>query len=114
MKLQSTLLAITMLLVASLAGAAPSSTPADAANAIAAEIFSAPGSPDCAKATLPSFEPTPTQQTSNPCGTCSDSLCQGKQAREFCKSQNGQIYTCQRAYIVCAVMDCQCWYGPLP
>lgn len=115
MKIQTSLLALTMLLVASLAGAAPSSTQADAATANLAAIFSAPESPDCAKdAKLPSFEPAPTDQAGLPCGSCSDTLCQGKQSGAFCKFQNGKTYTCRHAYITCVASDCQCWNGPLP
>ena len=115
MKMKSILLVLTVLLVASLAGAAQVSTSADAVNATVAAIFSAPGSPDCADAKLPSFLPAPAdQQTLSLCGSCSDSLCQGKTAGTVCKNQNGKTYTCQHAYVSCVPRDCQCWTGPLP
>lgn len=116
MKLRSTLLTFAfLLLMGSLASAAPSATPAELASANLAAIFSAPASPDCvANANLPSFEPAPTDKATFLCGACSDTICQGKQRGSFCKYQNGQTYTCQPALYVCAARDCQCWTGPLP
>jgi hypothetical protein len=78
-----------------------------------AAIFSAPA-PDCAEATLPSFEPTPTNQAAILCGGCSDTLCAGKSRGAFCKSLGGKTYTCQFAFYTCSARDCQCWTGPLP
>ena len=115
MKLRSTFLALAVLLLfGSLVSAAPISTPADKASVKLAAIFSAPGSPDYEKSTLPSFEPAPVNKAGIACGSCSDSLCQGKTSGTFCKSQNGKIYTCQLAYVVCSARDCECWNGPLP
>lgn len=113
MKLHSTLLAVALLLVASLAGAATSSTPTDVATAAMTAIFSAPTPSDCSDAKLPSFEPAPLDQQSM-CGSCSDSLCQGKPHGTVCKNQNGKTYTCRHAYVTCVPRDCQCWYGALP
>ena len=113
MKLRSTLLAFaSLLLIGSFASADQTSGPADPANVNLAAIFSAPASPDCADTKLPSFEPASTDKAL--CGTCSDTLCQGKQSGAFCKFQNGRTYTCRHAYYTCAPNDCQCWTGPLP
>lgn len=115
MKLKSSLLTlVSLLLLGSVASAAPASTPADPASASFAAIFSAPVPSDCADAELPSFEPAPTDKAGVLCGSCSDSLCSGKQSGSFCKSLNGRTYTCQHAYYKCSVNDCQCWTGPLP
>lgn len=114
MKLRSTFLAFALLLlISSLASAGQIATQADPANASLTAIFSAPASPGCAEATLPSFEPAPVNKALG-CGTCSDTICQGKQFGAFCKFQNGQTYTCQPAYVVCSARDCECWTGPLP
>jgi hypothetical protein len=115
MKLRSTVLAVVLLLIASLAGAAPTqtATPADPASASLAAIFAAPAPPDGGAAKLPSFEPAPTNKAVV-CGSCSDSLCQGKTFNTVCKVQGTQIYKCQPAYIVCQASDCECWTGPLP
>jgi hypothetical protein len=114
MKLRFTLLAFaSLLLISSLASAGQTSVPADPASANLAAIFSAPASPGCAEATLPSFESASVNKAVG-CGTCSDTLCQGKQFGAFCKSQSGKTYTCQPAYVVCSARDCECWTGPLP
>ncbi len=114
MKLRSTFLALAaVLLISSLASASQTSMPADPASVNLATIFSAPASPGCAEATLPSFEPTPIAKAVG-CGTCSDTICQGKQFGAFCKYQGGKTYTCQPAYVVCSARDCECWTGPLP
>jgi hypothetical protein len=117
MKLRSTFLVLAaMLLMASLASAAQTSTPADPVSASLAAIFSAPAAPtapDGADAKLPSFVPAPTDKAVL-CGSCSDSLCQGKHFRDICGFQGGQTYRCQPAYVVCAANDCECWTGPLP
>ena len=115
MKLRSTFLAfVSLLLIASVASADQTSMPADSASATLAAIFSVPASPDCADAKLPLFEPAPADQAAVLCGTCSDTLCQGKQFGAFCKFQGGKTYTCRPAYYVCHPRDCQCWTGPLP
>jgi hypothetical protein len=114
MKLRFTCLAfLSLLLMAALAGAAPVSASADTANASLAAIFSAPGSTGCDNLKLPSLEPAPTDKAVQ-CGSCSDSLCQGKHFRDVCKVQGGKTYLCQPAYVVCAANDCECWTGPLP
>jgi hypothetical protein len=114
MKLRSTFLTLAaLLMISSLASAAQTSMPVVSASANLAAIFSAPASPGCAEATLPSFEPAPIAKAVG-CGTCSDTICQGKQFGAFCKFQNGQTYTCQPAYVVCSARDCECWTGPLP
>ena len=114
MKLRSTFLVFAfLLLIGSLASAGQTATPADSANASLAAIFSAPASPDCAKAKLPASEPAPTEAVFT-CGSCSDTVCVGAQRGTFCKFQNGQTYTCQPAIAVCTFRDCQCWTGPLP
>jgi hypothetical protein len=114
MKLRLTVLAVALLLTASLASAAQTATPADTAAASLAAIFSAPASPDGANAKLPSFEPTPTDKAFLACGSCSDAPCVGQPVGTFCYSLNGQRYTCQHAYVICAARDCECWTGPLP
>jgi hypothetical protein len=114
MKLRSTFLTLASLLLMGSLASAETSMPANPASANLAAIFSAPASPDCANAKLPSFAPTPTEQAAFVCGGCSDTICQGKQRGAFCKSQNGQTYTCQPALYVCSARDCQCWTGPLP
>jgi hypothetical protein len=117
MKLRSTFLFLafaSLLLMGSLASADQASMPAGPASASLAAIFSAPASPGCAEAALPSFEPTPADKAAVLCGTCSDTICQGKQFGAFCKFQNGKTYTCQPAYVVCSPRDCECWTGPLP
>jgi hypothetical protein len=115
MKLRSTFLVLAaLLLMASLASAGQLSTPADPASASLAAIFSAPASPDGAKAKLPSFEPAPTDKAGLLCGSCSDTACQGGHVGNVCGYENGQTYTCQMAYVVCSVRDCECWTGPLP
>jgi hypothetical protein len=117
MKLRFTFLSFAfLLLIGHLAGAAQTFTPADPASASLAAIFSvpaAPAAPDGADAKLPDFAPAPTDRAVL-CGSCSDSLCQGKHFRDFCKAQNGKTYLCQPAYVVCAANDCECWTGPLP
>ncbi len=116
MKLRSTLLVLAvLLLMASLASAAqtPTATPADPASANLAAIFSAPAPSDGGAAKLPSFEPAPTNKAVS-CGSCSDSLCQGKHFGDFCQFQSGQAYYCRPAYVNCAANDCECWTGPLP
>jgi len=116
MKLRSAFLFLafaSLLLIGSIASADQTSMPAGPASASLAAIFSAPASPGCAEATLPSFEPAPVNKALG-CGTCSDTICQGKQFGAFCKFQNGQTYTCQPAYVVCSARDCECWTGPLP
>ncbi|HTG36274.1 MAG TPA: hypothetical protein VLB76_25430 [Thermoanaerobaculia bacterium] len=114
MKLRSTFLALALLLlIGHLASAGQISTQANPASASLTAIFSAPESPGCAEATLPSFEPAPVNKAVV-CGTCSDTICQGKQFGAFCKVQDGRTYTCQPAYIVCTARDCECWTGPLP
>jgi hypothetical protein len=115
MKLRSTFLAFaSLLLISSLASAGPISMPADPASANLAAIFSAPASPDCANAKLPSFEPTPTSQAGILCGTCSDTICQGHHSGDVCKFQNGKTYRCQLVIESCSPTDCTCWTGPLP
>lgn len=113
MKLRSVVLALaSLLLTAPVAGAEPASTPP--ASALAAALFSAPGSPDCADAELSWLASAPGGQGNVPCGACSDTICQGKQFGQFCKYQSGRYYYCQPAYVVCDPDDCQCWTGPLP
>lgn len=115
MKLRLTLLAIlSLLLVATVAGAAQISTPADSAQANRAAIFAAPAAPSGANARLPSFAPTPTDKAALACGSCSDTGCVGQQVGTICKVQSGHTYTCQHAYVACTWRDCQCWTGPLP
>jgi hypothetical protein len=115
MKLRSTILAVVLLLIASLAGAAPAqtATPADPANASLAAIFAAPAPPDGGAAKLPSFQPAPTDKAVL-CGSCSDTICQGRHFGDSCGFKNGQFYYCRPAYIVCQASDCECWTGPLP
>lgn len=114
MKLKSTFLALAVLLLTgSLASAGQISAQADLASTNLAAIFSDPASTGCADTNLPSFEPTPINKAVL-CGTCSDTLCQGKQFGQTCKVQGGKIYTCRFAVIVCEARDCQCWNGPLP
>jgi hypothetical protein len=114
MKIRSTFLSFaSLLLVGSLASAGPISTPAGPASVDLAAIFSAPVSPDCAKAE-PSSGPTPMDMAAVLCGSCSDSPCVGQPIGTFCKVQNGQTYTCQRAFVICTFRDCECWTGPLP
>ena len=113
MKLRFTVLAVALLLIASLASATQISTPADRASADLAAIFAAPAPPDGADAKLPSFEPAPVDKAVL-CGSCSDTICQGKSFGAFCKFQNGKTYTCQPAYVICSARDCECWTGPLP
>jgi hypothetical protein len=114
MKLRSTLLALAaLLLMGSLASAGQISKLSDPVSASLAAIFSAPVPPDGANVQLPSFVPAPTDKAVL-CGSCSDSLCQGKHFRDFCKFQGGQTYLCQPAYEICAATDCECWTGPLP
>lgn len=114
MKLRFTLLVLAMLLlIASLASAAQTATPADATNANLAAIFAAPAPPDGGAAKLPSFEPAPTNKAVS-CGSCSDSLCQGKTFGTVCKVQGTKVYKCQPAFVVCSANDCECWNGPLP
>jgi hypothetical protein len=114
MKLRLTVLAVALLLIASLASAAQTTMPADPANATLAAIFTAPAPPDGGAAKLPSFEPTPTDKAFLACGSCSDSPCVGQPVGTFCYSRNGLTYTCQHAYVICAARDCECWNGPLP
>lgn len=116
MKLRTTFLAFAaLLLVGSLARAAETSTPADAASANLAAIFSAPASPADASAKLPSLAPAPTDKAGfNTCGSCSDTICVGATVGTICKVQSGRTYTCQHAYVICAAKDCECWTGPLP
>jgi hypothetical protein len=113
MKLRLTVLAVALLLIASLASAAQTATPADPANATLAAIFTAPAPPDGGAAKLPSFEPAPTDKALT-CGSCSDSPCVGHPVGTYCYSRNGLTYTCQLAYVVCSARDCECWNGPLP
>jgi hypothetical protein len=115
MNLRSTILAVALLLIASLASAAQTqtATPADPASANLAAIFTAPAPPDGGAAELPAFQPAPTNKTIS-CGSCSDSLCAGKTVGTFCKLQGTKVYKCQLAYVVCSANDCECWNGPLP
>lgn len=117
MKLRFTFLAFAfLLLIATLAGAAQTFTPTDPAAASLAAIFfnpKAPAAPNGADAKLPSFVPAPTDKAAL-CGSCSDTVCQGKHFRDYCGFQNGQTYLCQPAYVVCGGNDCECWTGPLP
>ncbi|HEY7214768.1 MAG TPA: hypothetical protein VIC28_09070 [Thermoanaerobaculia bacterium] len=114
MKLGSTLLAFAFLLfLGSSVSTAQTSMQADPASATLAAIFAAPASPDCAAAKLPSFQPAPTERAVT-CGSCSDTICLGKQFGAFCKYEGGHTYTCQPAYIICSARDCECWTGPLP
>jgi hypothetical protein len=113
MKLRLTVLAVALLLIASLASAAQTATPTDPANATLAAIFTAPAPPDGGAAKLPSFVPAPSEKALT-CGSCSDSPCVGAQVGTVCKFQNGQTYTCQHAYVICTFRDCECWTGPLP
>lgn len=113
MKLRPMLLALAALYLMG-APASAGQTTADSMNASLAAIFTAPASPDCADATLPSFEPAPTEKAGIPCGPCSDSICQGKQNGQICAVQGPYVYKCRFAMIVCEPTDCQCWHGPLP
>ncbi len=115
MKLRSTLLVfVSLLLIGRLASAVEqTSMPADPANADLAAIFAVLASQDCANAKLPSLEPAPLE-TAFICGSCSDTVCVGKQRGTICKVQNGLTYRCQPAIFVCTAKDCQCWTGPLP
>lgn len=115
MKLRSTLLVFaSFLLVCHLASAGDqTSIPADPASASLEAIFAAPSSPGCADAKLPSFEPARVE-TLFTCGSCSDTVCVGKERGTVCKVQSGLTYTCQPAIAVCTFRDCQCWHGPLP
>ena len=115
MKSRSLLFLIGLLLIASLASAAPTqtSTPADPASASLAAIFAAPAPPDGGAAKLPSFVPAPTDKTIT-CGSCSDSPCVGHPVGTFCYVLDGKSYTCQLAYVICTARDCECWNGPLP
>lgn len=101
---------VALLLIAPLASADQTSVPP--AEALAASIFSAPASADCAEGELSWLAPSPRQ--AGLCGSCSQTICQGKRFGQFCKFQGGQYYYCQPAYIVCDPDDCQCWTGPLP
>ena len=116
MKRRATFLVFSsLLLISSLANAAQTSTPTDAESANLAAIFSAPASPDGAQAKLPSFDPPPTDKAGfNTCGTCSETVCVGQTVGTICRIQNGAIFTCQHAYVICAAKDCECWTGPLP
>jgi len=116
MKLRATLLVFaSLLLISSLVNAAQTSTPADAASANLAAIFSAPASPDGALAKLPSFDPPPTYKAGfSTCGSCSETDCVGAPVGTICRVQNGVTFTCQHAYVICSAKDCECWTGPLP
>ncbi|HEV7506802.1 MAG TPA: hypothetical protein VGS07_18055 [Thermoanaerobaculia bacterium] len=116
MKLRATFLVfVSLLLISSLANAAQTSTPTDAASANLAAIFSAPASPDGAQAQLPSFDPPPTDRAGfNTCGTCSETVCVGQTVGTICRVQSGAVFTCQHAYVICTAKDCECWTGPLP
>ncbi|HEX4962769.1 MAG TPA: hypothetical protein VF173_18180 [Thermoanaerobaculia bacterium] len=114
MKLKSTFLAFaSLLLIGHLASAIQTSTPADPASANLAAIFTAPAPPDGADVTLPSFEPAPMNKAIS-CGSCSDSLCQGRSVGTVCKLQGTKVFKCQLAFVVCSANDCECWNGPLP
>ncbi len=114
MKLRATLLAFaSLLLIGHFASASQTFTPAEPASANLAAIFAAPAPPDGADAKLPSFEPAPTNKAVA-CGSCSDSLCQGKTFGTVCKVQGTKIFKCQPAFVVCSANDCECWNGPLP
>ena len=113
MKLRLTVLAVALLLTASLASAAELSTPADPASANLAAICTAPAPPDSGAAKLPSFQPAPSEKALA-CGSCSDAPCVGAQVGTFCYFRDGLNYTCQHAYAICAARDCECWNGPLP
>jgi len=116
MKIRSAfLLLASLLLIGSLASAGQIFTLAGPESVDLAAILSAPMSPDCAKAKLPSSESTLMEdKTTVSCGSCSDTPCVGQPLGTFCKYQNGQTYTCQRAFAVCTFRDCECWTGPLP
>ena len=117
MKLRSTFLFLafaSLLLIGSFASADQTTMLAGPASASLAAIFSAPASPGCAEATLPSFEPTASDKAGLACGSCSDSPCVGQPDGTFCKFQDGQTYYCRHVYTICTFRDCKCWTGPLP
>jgi hypothetical protein len=114
MKLRSTLLACAcLLLMGSLANAAaPAAMPATPANEAVAAQPSAEASPGCPAADLPFLSPAPTDKADVPCGACSDTLCQGKNANAFCAYRNGQVYTCLLLSQTCsdgATRKCFCY-----
>jgi hypothetical protein len=100
MKLRSTLRTFAFLLLmgslasaAALAQAVTPSVLADAAEAVAT-MSPAETSSGCPTADLPFLSPAPTEKGNIICGICSDTLCQGKDATDFCAYRDGQIYTC--------------------
>jgi hypothetical protein len=114
------LLFTVLLLIASLAGAAPI-TPA-AAPAAGAPAFMAPAAPlpGCDTKELPFLAPAPSTKSGGaPCGSCSDSLCAGYTTGTVCGFKNGRYSTCQDVYGgACGgspvTLICNCWNGPLP
>ncbi len=97
MKSRSLLLLVGLLLSASLASAAQTqtSTPADPASASLAAILTAPAAPDVGAAKLPSFMPAPMDKAVL-CGSCSDTVCQGRHFGDTCGFKNGQTYRSPR------------------
>jgi hypothetical protein len=113
MKLTSALLAVSLLMIGTLASAATTDQASlpeflkGGATALMTPVAPAP----TFMAKSPSV-PDPTEQAL--CGTCSDTLCQGQSAGYVCKVQNGLTYKCQHVSVDCSFRDCTCWTGPLP
>lgn len=113
----TSLIFASLLLVASLAGAA---TPMTATHGAPSFMAPAASSPDCAKTDLPFLAPAPTTKAGGaPCGSCSEAVCAGYTTGTVCGFRNGHTYTCQDVYGgTCGgspvTLICNCWYGPLP
>lgn len=59
------------------------------------------------------------QDKAVPCGSCSESICQGRSTGSFCKSHGGRTYRCTNVYgNLCpgtpTTQECYCWTGPIP
>jgi len=125
MKFRSALLIlVALLLVAGVAGAAP--TPDDSSAASPAISSGVPATVNTQTACGSSnsslgaaiFSPAPSSRTFlNACGACSSSTCVGAPNNQICGLRGGQYGHC-----VSPLGDqcteggwaCQCWYGPLP
>jgi hypothetical protein len=123
---RSTLLfLVSLLLTASLAGAATASP----APSVEASAFLAPAAPAASSSpaekpgcpqqgALPFLAPPPSQKSAT-CGTCSESVCAGYSVGTVCAYKVGVTYTCQDVYGgTCGgapiTLICNCWHGPLP
>lgn len=107
-----------LLLIASLAGAAEVSQATPQAAPAGAPAFLAPAatSPDCAKEELPFLNSTPKERATGFCGTCSG-ICAGASIGQTCAVSGGRVYACQYPYVercTDGTRMCYCWTGPLP